>query len=618
MKRSLQFMCMLFFVSQHVFSQGIGIGTTAPDASAVLDITHTSKGVLIPRMNAASMNAISSPAKGLLVYDSLLNQLMINMGSAVAPNWQPIIAGNTGWRLAGNNGVNSNIQFIGTTDNQPVHFRINNVQAGELHPLTGNIFWGMRAGQTNATGLNNIAIGTDALKFNAGSSRLIAIGDSALFNNSNNNATPDVLGIANVAIGSKALFSNTVGNSNTATGNSSLFFNTTGHDNTAAGDHSLFNNTIGFDNTAHGTGALQGNTSGAYNTATGAEALFSNTTGFVNTAIGYAALFSNTTGSWNTAIGEYTLHDNTKGVNNTAIGNFALQFDSTGSQNTAVGVQALKLNTTGINNVALGVQTLFSNTTGYSNTGLGNFSLQNITTGHDNIAAGINALINNATGVNNAAFGNFAGDLATADNNNTFIGYGANNTSGLALSNSTALGFASTVTASNQVRFGNGSTTSIGGVVGYTTLSDGRFKKDIQENVKGIDFIMKLRPVTYHLDIAAVNNKLNRKGKTGGQEANAAGENTTATFSGFIAQEVEQAARDAGYDFSGIDKPKNENDFYGLRYADFVVPLIKAVQEQQQLIDKLRQANANQRRLSKELLKRIETLESSLKQKTNR
>jgi len=58
--------------------------------------------------------------------------------------------------------------------------------------------------------------------------------------------------------------------------------------------------------------------------------------------------------------------------------------------------------------------------------------------------------------------------------------------------------------------------------------------------------------------------------------------------SGFIAQEVEQAANEIGYDFSGIDLPKNENDHYGIRYAEFVVPLVKAVQEQQQMIDELK------------------------------
>jgi hypothetical protein len=50
-------------------------------------------------------------------------------------------------------------------------------------------------------------------------------------------------------------------------------------------------------------------------------------------------------------------------------------------------------------------------------------------------------------------------------------------------------------------------------------------------------------------------------------------------YSGFVAQDVEKSADETGYDFSGVDAPKNEHDLYGLRYADFVVPLVKAVQE---------------------------------------
>src|SRR5258706_10860710 len=50
-------------------------------------------------------------------------------------------------------------------------------------------------------------------------------------------------------------------------------------------------------------------------------------------------------------------------------------------------------------------------------------------------------------------------------------------------------------------------------------------------------------------------------------------------YSGFVAQDVEKAAKETDYDFSGVDAPKNDKDLYGLRYADFVVPLVKAVQE---------------------------------------
>ena len=49
---------------------------------------------------------------------------------------------------------------------------------------------------------------------------------------------------------------------------------------------------------------------------------------------------------------------------------------------------------------------------------------------------------------------------------------------------------------------------------------------------------------------------------------------------------------ESGYDFSGVDKPKNEKDSYGLRYAEFVTPLVKAIQEQQRMILELKKPNA--------------------------
>ena len=61
------------------------------------------------------------------------------------------------------------------------------------------------------------------------------------------------------------------------------------------------------------------------------------------------------------------------------------------------------------------------------------------------------------------------------------------------------------------------------------------------------------------------------------------------TYTGFIAQEVEEAASKSSFDFSGIVAPEDENDHYTLRYAEFVVPLVKAVQEQQEIIEKKEQ-----------------------------
>jgi hypothetical protein len=46
-----------------------------------------------------------------------------------------------------------------------------------------------------------------------------------------------------------------------------------------------------------------------------------------------------------------------------------------------------------------------------------------------------------------------------------------------------------------------------------------------------------------------------------------------------VAQEVEEAAKKINYEFSGVDAPKSKDGIYGLRYAEFIVPLVKSVQE---------------------------------------
>ena len=53
----------------------VGIGTTAPDASAALDITSTSKGLLPPRLSQAQRDALASPAAGLTIYNTTTGKL---------------------------------------------------------------------------------------------------------------------------------------------------------------------------------------------------------------------------------------------------------------------------------------------------------------------------------------------------------------------------------------------------------------------------------------------------------------------------------------------------------------------------------------------------------------
>lgn len=65
----------------------IGINTETPDVSAVLDITSTSKGVLLPSMSTVQKNGITSPAHSLLVYDTSLKCISQNLGTAAIPSW---------------------------------------------------------------------------------------------------------------------------------------------------------------------------------------------------------------------------------------------------------------------------------------------------------------------------------------------------------------------------------------------------------------------------------------------------------------------------------------------------------------------------------------------------
>ncbi len=56
-------------LSLTTFSQ-VGIGTTTPDGSAMLDVSATNKGMLVPRMTTAQRTAIATPATGLMVFDT--------------------------------------------------------------------------------------------------------------------------------------------------------------------------------------------------------------------------------------------------------------------------------------------------------------------------------------------------------------------------------------------------------------------------------------------------------------------------------------------------------------------------------------------------------------------
>ena len=196
------------------------------------------------------------------------------------------------------------------------------------------------------------------------------------------------------------------------------------------------------------------------------------------------------------------VHDDLSNNKNIFIGDSVGFNNIEGDKNTAVGHKALFLNETGTQNAAYGFDALYSNNSGYENT-----------------ATGFDALSDNTTG-----------------SCNTSNGYGA-------LSGNTT-----TVTASNTIHIGNTSITEIAGQVAFSTYSDKRFKKKITPQEHGLDFIMKLKPVTYNWDIDKMNKFLgvDKRPNDASDNQEAMEEAEKINYTGFLAQDVEEAAKEIG------------------------------------------------------------------------
>lgn len=82
------FFSLLFFILPFFGYTQVGIGTTTPNASSVLDITSTTQGFLTPRMTTAQRIAIVTPADGLVVYDTDLRSFYSYLSSTSV--WSPI------------------------------------------------------------------------------------------------------------------------------------------------------------------------------------------------------------------------------------------------------------------------------------------------------------------------------------------------------------------------------------------------------------------------------------------------------------------------------------------------------------------------------------------------
>lgn len=267
------------------------------------------------------------------------------------------------------------------------------------------------------------------------------------------------------------------------------------------------------------------------NTGIGYHALNSLTTGTYNTVIGYDAGGAITSGSGNVQFGKYAGHSIADGGDNVAIGTDSLVSNVSGDKNIAIGNQAGFYNRVD-GNITLGYKAGYSGISGNSNIYIGNWAGQNNANADYNIGIGDSALISNtgegSIGIgyralynatdnasqasDNVAVGNNAGDTVTTGYQNTFIGTNADVSTG-SYYNVVAAGYNASADASNQVRLGNASITSMycQGAYAATTAnaanmyvstagqimrstSSRRYKKDIEDLAITIKEFMKLRP----------------------------------------------------------------------------------------------------------------------------
>jgi hypothetical protein len=544
-----------------------GIGTTTPAAHFEIKATQANAILLHPygtnagktselRFRELSANGVNYV--GLKAPDKVNGNIILTLPESPGVNGQMLSTDGNGkllWKTV-QSGANTSLSNLASTKiNQSLlpetdgdyDLGSSSVAWDHLY-ISGNIYAG-QARMVSVVGNHNTFLGISAGADNIGSD--------------------------NTFIGEKAGNNTTSGNFNDAYGSFALFSNTTGSNNVAVGANAMYSGTTGFSNASLGYASLYSATSGNNNTAVGNQSMFSTTTGYANVAAGASALYYNLTGINNVAIGYQALFFNLA-ESNTAAGSKALLNNTTGEKNSALGTQALQGNATGIDNVALGYQALYSSN-GSHNTATGYQSLYS-NSGNQNTATGCLALYSNTSGDYNTAEGYSAGSFNDNSSYCSFFGYDADQSGSADLSNATAIGWTARITADDQVRIGNSVVTSIGGFTNWSNISDGRFKKDVSEQVPGLAFINLLRPVTYHLDVQGLRTFLNENAEDQ-IAANALARKEAVSYSGFIAQEVEAAAAAVGYDFSGVDGPKSGNDLYGLRYAEFVVPLTKAVQE---------------------------------------
>ena len=191
----------MIFAAALFFTAGVqaqvGIGTQSPNASAQLDISSADKGLLIPRMTALEVAAITSPATGLLVFqtDNIAGFHFYN-----GTEWMPL---HSGVLSLDNGGTGSTTQnFVDLSTSQSIAGK--KIFSDDIQVNTN-----ISVGKGSSSGDQNTVLG--------------------------NQAESGTTGANNTALGFFTLNSITTGNDNTSVGTNAMRFTTTRECNTALG-----------------------------------------------------------------------------------------------------------------------------------------------------------------------------------------------------------------------------------------------------------------------------------------------------------------------------------------------------------------------------------------------
>jgi hypothetical protein len=239
MKKITFFILIAFLIgiSANVNSQGVAINNTGnpPDASAMLDVTSTSKGMLIPRMTQTQRGEISSPVEGLLIYQTDNTPgFYYRTGSS----WVLLNAGNI-TELSDADG-DTKVQVEENPDDDIIHFFAGDASSAKmwfdgktLEFSSINTFIGGGAGIANSTGVANTFFGNGAGNSNTFGSENVFVGREAGYSNQDQSY--------NTFVGFCA------GKNNTA-GNNTFIGCTAGSQNTSGGENVFVGREAGYSN----------------------------------------------------------------------------------------------------------------------------------------------------------------------------------------------------------------------------------------------------------------------------------------------------------------------------------------------------------------------------------